>query len=152
VETGEAGYSARNNTSGSVVWGRDREDGVKMRVRITQVHGSSNDASKSVECWAGGVVFVRGTTDAGLYNASRAPSLFSSYNEYGEDNDAGNGASGEAEIGVLLAGQGSARGKTGVKVREGLVVGIRAPMWDVDVGSGGTAEKWIVGVEWVVLS
>jgi hypothetical protein len=26
-------------------------------------------------------------------------------------------------------------------------VGIRAPMWDVDVG----AEKWVVGVDWVVL-
>jgi hypothetical protein len=47
----------------------------------------------------------------------------------------------------LLAGQGGARGTGGVKLRIGGSVGIRAPMWDIDVGG----ETWLVGVDWVVL-
>jgi hypothetical protein len=54
---------------------------------------------------------------------------------------------GEDEVRVLLAGQGGARGTGGVKLKIGGNVGIRAPMWDVDVGG----ETWVVGVDWVVL-
>jgi hypothetical protein len=39
------------------------------------------------------------------------------------------------------------RGAAGVKVRVGDVVGVKAPTWDIHVGG----EKWVVGVEWVVL-
>jgi hypothetical protein len=149
VETGEAGYSARSKAGSGVIWGKDREDGVKMRVRITQVCGGKNDDDTSVECWAGGVVFVRGTTDAQLYNASRASSVVT---QYAHDDGNGDVGGGPAEYGIMLAGQGGARGKAGVRIREGGVIGIRAPMWDVQIGSGGCEEKWIVGVEWVVLS
>jgi len=154
VETGEAGYTARNNTSsGGVIWGRDREDGVKHRVRITQVYGSrkgKDDESGSVECWAGGVVFVRGITDAGLYNSSRASSVIFN-NGHGEG--PGDSVGGGTPIAVLLAGQGGARGKAGVRIREGGLIGVRAPIWDVDVGTGGRGGgTWIVGVEWVVIS
>jgi hypothetical protein len=35
----------------------------------------------------------------------------------------------------------------GVWVKKGGMVGIRVPMWDVEVGGG----VWVVGVDWVVL-
>jgi hypothetical protein len=66
-----------------------------------------------------------------MYNYSRAPSVV------GED----------GEIRILL-GQGGARGAGGVKIRMGGVIGVRQPMWDVDVNG----ETWVVGVDWVVLS
>lgn len=83
-----------------------------------------------MDCFVGGVVLARGTTEPGLYNASRV----------GE---------GTEEFGtrLLLAGQGGVRGAAGVKVRVGDVVGVKAPTWDIHVGG----EKWVVGVEWVVL-
>lgn len=106
------------------MWGRDKEDGVKFRTRIKNAQSGKVEQGTEgrgeageVECFAGGVVFVRGEIETG------------------------------AEVKVLLAGQGGARGSSGVRLKEGSVVGIRVPMWDVDVGG----EKWVVGVDWVVL-
>ncbi|KAF2683215.1 hypothetical protein K458DRAFT_488351 [Lentithecium fluviatile CBS 122367] len=165
VETAQGGYSARGAVgggggggSGSVVWGREREDGVKMRVRVAVVCGgrTAGDEDGGVECWAGGVVFVLGRMETvGGANAERASRGYP-YNGCGEDGGGGSGGDGP-EIRILLAGQGSARTKTGLRIREGSVVGIKAPMWNVrvDVGSdtnnGGGSAKWLVGVEWVVL-
>jgi hypothetical protein len=112
VETANTGFAAQERSAtGGVVWGRDREDGVRLKVRI--VAASSADASGEVECFPGHFVFVHG----------------------------------DDEMRVLLAGQGGARGTGGVKLRIGGSVGIRAPMWDIDVGG----ETWLVGVDWVVL-
>ncbi|KAJ4299489.1 hypothetical protein N0V90_004734 [Kalmusia sp. IMI 367209] len=133
------GYTAVTNSA--VVWGRDKEEGVRIKVRVIGVTGGRGSDDTETECWPGGVVFVRGNTDAGLYNASRAPTLISSEG-YQDDH---------AEIKIMLAGQGGARGKGGVRIRQGGVVGVRAPIWDVRVGVGEKAEKWLVGVEWVVL-
>lgn len=112
IETANTGFAAQERvTIGGVVWGRDREDGVKLKVHVTAA--SLQDANGEVECFPGQFVFVHG----------------------------------EDETRVLLAGQGGARGAGGVKIRVGGVVGIRAPIWDVDVGG----EKWVFGVDWVVL-
>jgi hypothetical protein len=73
-------------------------------------------------------VFVRGETDPGLYNASRASGV-------------------DSEMRVLLAGQGGARGAGGVVLKIGAHVGIRSPTWEVDV----QGEMWVVGVDWVLL-
>jgi hypothetical protein len=147
VETAEAGYSARHGGAAGVIWGKDREDGVKMRVRVIEVRGTKKSDDGAVECWAGGVVFVRGSTDVGLYNASRTSNVFS-------HNSSADGASegGAEDTTIVLAGQGAARGKAGVRVREGTVIGIRAPVWDVNIKNcpGGTS-KCVVAVEWVVL-
>jgi hypothetical protein len=112
IETANTGFAAQERvTIGGVVWGRDREDGVKLKVHVTAA--SLQDANGEVECFPGQFVFVHG----------------------------------DDETRVLLAGQGGARGAGGVKIRVGGVVGIRAPMWDVDVGG----DKWVFGVDWVVL-
>lgn len=138
VETANTGYAAQTGNL-NVSFGRDREEGVKMKIRITSVHSSKTGRTDTrgelggddgVDCYPGGVVFIKGNTDVALYNASRAP---------GEARD--------SDVGVLLAGQGGARGAGSVRIREGSVVGIRAPMWEVDIAG----EKWSVGVDWVVL-
>lgn len=140
-ETASTGYTA--NTHSAVVWGKDKEDGVKMKVEVLSVGGSRgvSEMEGEVECWPGGLVFVRGVTDAGLYNASRAVSLTQPVGNY----------DGYAEIKMMLAGQGGARGKGAVKIRVGDIVGIRAPIWEVPLGLEDQAENWLVGVEWVVL-
>lgn len=134
IETANTGIAAQDCGAG-IVWGRDKEDGVRMKVRITQVsrgkEGSHNEDEEDVECFPGHVVFVKGTTEPGLYNVSRAPSVV-------EDG---------GKMKVLLAGQGGARGVGGVRIKIGAVVGVRAPMWDVEVAE----EKWFVGVDWVIL-
>jgi hypothetical protein len=139
LETASTGYAALNRDA--VVWGRERDDGVKIRVRVKSVRSGKVGAvdresgdlggNGALECYIGGAVFVRGTTDAGLYNASR---LLGSVGEDGE-------------VRVMLAGQGGGRGSGGVKVKVGGIVGIRAPLWDVDLAG----EKWMVGVDWVLL-
>lgn len=135
IEIANTGFAAQERSaSGGVIWGRERDDGVKLRVRIGDASTgvvSADGGSDEVECFPGGVVFVRGDTEPGLYNASRAGSVV------GDD----------VETRVLLAGQGGARGSGGVRVKRGGVVGVRAPMWEVDVGG----EMWVVGVDWVVL-
>ena len=140
IETANTGFAAQER-SGSIQWGREKDDGVRLRVQVRKVgagsmHGSSSGETQredtEVECFAGGVVFVRGDTEPGLYNASRGGSV----------------AVEDGEVKVLLAGQGGARGSGGVRVRTGCVVGVRAPMWDVDIGG----ETWVVGVDWVLLS
>ncbi|KAJ4349452.1 uncharacterized protein N0V89_008067 [Didymosphaeria variabile] len=138
-ETASIGYTA--NTSSTVVWGRDKEDGVKIKIEVLSVMGGRGCGGSEVECWPGGIIFLRGVTDASLYNVSRA----SSFTQV-EGNHVG-----PTEVNIMLAGQGGARGKGGVRVREGGVVGVRAPIWDVHIGYGEQAEKWLVGVEWVVL-
>lgn len=116
-----------------MVWGRDREDGVRLKVRVNAAASSSTTSrsDNEVECFPGHFVFVKGDTDPGLYNVSRAPGV----------------ANNNGEVKVLLAGQGGARSAGGVKIRVGGVVGVRAPMWDVDIAG----EKWMVGVDWVLL-
>lgn len=132
IETANTGFAAQDR-AGGILWGREKEDGVKLKVRVTQVSNGNQGRGEEaeVECFPGYVAFVKGTTEPGLYNASRAPSVV------------GDGG----EMRVLLAGQGGARGAGGVRVRVGAVVGVRAPMWEVDVGE----EKWQVAVDWVVL-
>lgn len=144
METAETGYSTRTSGAGGTVWGRDRDDGVKMRVRVTRVSGSRHNEDGSVECWAGCFVFVHGSTEATLYNASRASSVYQ-HMDTQEDGGEGNGTG----VQVLLVGQGGVKGQAGVRIREDTIIGIRAPLWDVDVGGGA---KWVVGVDWVVLS
>ena len=126
--------AAQGSTSShhGVVYGREREDGVRLKVRVTGLgpHGRGND-EQEIECWPGGVVFLRGDTEPGMYNASRAEGM------EGE----------ELGMKILLAGQGGARGSGGLKIRVGGVVGIKAPTWDVDVGG----ERWTVGVDWIML-
>jgi hypothetical protein len=89
------------------------------------------DVSREIECRPGHVVFVRGVSDPTMYNASRASSV----------------AGDDGGMRILLAGQGSVRGAGGVKIKVGGNVGIKQPMWDVDVAG----KTWTVGVDWVVL-
>ncbi|KAF2873896.1 hypothetical protein BDV95DRAFT_488849 [Massariosphaeria phaeospora] len=128
IETANTGYAAQN--SGSVIWGKDKEDGVRMKVRVGCL-GSDRDVQRQeIDCFQGGVVFVRGETDPGAYNASRSSYL----------------ARDGGEVKLLLAGQGGSRG-AGVRIKIGAVIGLRAPLWDVDIGD----EKWVFGVDWVLL-
>ncbi|KAF2846214.1 hypothetical protein T440DRAFT_247002 [Plenodomus tracheiphilus IPT5] len=144
IETANTGFAAQERSlSGAVVWGRERDDGVKMRVRVGDVSSGSGSGSAvvekgvmggkagGVECFAGGVVFVMGEVEHERYNASRAGSV----------------GDGDGVVRVLLAGQGGARGSGGVRVKRGGVVGLRAPMWEVEFGG----EMWTVGVDWLVL-
>lgn len=133
IETANTGFAAQErSTTGGVVWGRDREDGVRLKVRVKAVSSSSvSQHEGDVECYPGHFVFVRGDTEPGLYNVSRAPGVV--------DNN--------GEIRVLLAGQGGARGGGLIRLKSGSVVGLRAPTWDVDV----EGVKWVVGVDWVLL-
>ncbi|KAH7093530.1 hypothetical protein FB567DRAFT_515515 [Paraphoma chrysanthemicola] len=132
IETANTGFAAQER---GVTWGREREDGVRLKIRVTHAEGSTGrheDDSGEVECFPGCFVFVHGESEPGMYNFSRAPSVV------------GN----DPEMRILLAGQGGARGVGGVKIRIGGVVGVRQPMWDVDVNG----ETWVVGVDWVVLT
>lgn len=115
-----------------MVCGGDKEDGVKLRVRVTNLSrgGDQPQEDDRVECYSGGIVFARGNTEPGMYNASRAGST---------------GAE-DSPIRILLAGQGGARASGGVLVKTGSVVGIRAPMWEVDVGE----DRWTMAVDWVL--
>ena len=131
IEAANTGHAAQDRSIGGVVWGRDREDGVKMRVRVSGVSVGGGSEVEEVECFPGHCVFVRGDTEPGMYNASRASSTI--------DNG--------AEMRILLAGQGGARGTGGVRIRVGGAVGIKQPTWDVEIGE----ETWVVGVDWVVL-
>lgn len=133
IETANTGFAAQErSTTGGVVWGRDREDGVRLKVRVKDAASSSASIHEGdVECYPGHFVFVRGDTEPGLYNVSRAPGVV--------DNN--------GEIRVLLAGQGGARGLSGIRLKSGSIVGVRAPMWDVDIAG----EKWVVGIDWVLL-
>lgn len=129
-EAASTGYSANNNSA--VVWGRDKEDGVQMRIKVTSVTGGRGGVRAEVECWPGGVVFIRGTTDT---------------NSMPFDPNSG----GHAETRIMLAGQGGVRGKGSVRIRIGSIVGVRAPIWDVHIGTGEQMEKWLVAVEWIIL-
>jgi hypothetical protein len=131
IETANTGFAVQDR--GGVVWGRDKEAGVKLRIRVSSLSRGGDETHKEdeVECYAGSVVFARGDAEPGMYNASRAGSTG------GED----------GLTRIMLAGQGGARASGGVLVKAGSVVGIRAPMWDVDVGK----EKWTVAVDWVLL-
>jgi hypothetical protein len=132
IETANTGFAAQErSTGGGVVWGRDREDGVRLKVQVIAVSSSVSQDEGEVKCFPGQIVFVRGDTEPGLYNASRAPGAVSN----------------NWETRVLLAGQGGARGAGGIIIRSGARVGIRSPMWEVDV----QGETWVVGVDWVLL-
>ncbi|KAF2832674.1 hypothetical protein CC86DRAFT_92648 [Ophiobolus disseminans] len=131
IEAANTGHAAQERSIGGVLWGREREDGVKMRLRVSSVSAGICGVEAEVECFAGHFVFVKGEVEGGMYNASRASSV----------------AGEEGGVRVLLAGQGGARGVGGVKVRVGGVLGIKQPVWDVDVGGEG----WTVGVDWVLL-
>jgi hypothetical protein len=132
IETANTGFAAHErNTAGGVVWGRDRDDGVRLKVRVSAASSSTCYGEGEVECFPGHFGFIRGDTEPGLYNVSRAPGI----------------ANNDGEVSVLLAGQGGARSAGGVRIRIGGIVGVRAPMWDVDIAG----EKWIVGVDWVLL-
>ncbi|OAL57257.1 hypothetical protein IQ07DRAFT_31498 [Pyrenochaeta sp. DS3sAY3a] len=144
IETAGSGYAGSARTEG-VVWGREREDGVRLRFRVRAVSagtaleeddevggdGEEGEMESEVECFPGAITFVCGDTEPGMYNASRT---------------LGGAADSERQR-LLLAGQGGARGVSGIRVRAGSILGIRTPMWDVDLAG----EKWTVGVDWSVL-
>ena len=117
--------AAQQGPAAGTVWGREREDGVKVKIKVLDLGGR-----EEVECWPGGTTFVLGETEPGMYNASRAEGVVE-----------GQG------IRVLLAGHGGARSSAGIKIGVGSIVGIRAPTWELEVGG----EKWTVGVDWLVL-
>lgn len=118
------------------MWGREKEDGVKTKVRVSSIRSGSGqrEGEEAVECYPGGVVFVSGAAEVGTGWLSGHPSRASN-------------AAGDEVVRVMLAGQGGARGAGAVRVVVGSLLGVRAPTWDVDIGG----EKWIVGVDWVVL-
>jgi hypothetical protein len=132
IETANTGFAAQErSTGGGVVWGRDREDGVRLKVHISAVYSSASQDEGEVECFPGQFVFVRGETESNLYNASRAAGAVGS----------------DCQTRVLLAGQGGVRGAGGVIIRSGARVGVRSPMWEVDV----RGDTWVVCVDWVLL-
>lgn len=113
---------------GAIQYGSNREDGVKVRLKVRTVSSGKHFAVSEVECFPGGCVFVGGDTEPGLYNASRSP-----------------GESGQMK--VLLAGTGKTRTRECVRIGVGSVVGIRAPMWDISIQE----EMWLVALDWTVL-
>ena len=142
-ETASTGYSA--TTGAAVVWGRDKEDGVKMRVHVLSVtpgrigRGRSDD--RGVECVPGGVVLIHGTTDSIEDEAPKALDAMQVDEE----------PSGGANVRIMLAGQGVTGGRGAIWVKPGGVVGVRAPIWDVCLSEGEETEKWLVAVEWVII-
>lgn len=106
----------------------NREDGVKVKVRVKSIAAGEEYDKDGTACYPGGITFVRGETDPSLYNASRATS------EHGE-------------IRVVLTGTGNNKSKESIRLLKGSAVGIRAPIWDIDVGD----EKWMVGLDWMIL-
>ncbi|KAH9878075.1 hypothetical protein J1614_003292 [Plenodomus biglobosus] len=138
IETANTGFAAQERSgTGGVVWGRERDDGVKLKVRISHLCTGSADPSHAqdhvdeVECVAGAVVYVAGQLE-NHGNTGRPASLV--------DNE-------HSQVRILLAGQGDVRGSGRVPIKKGTLVGIRAPWWDIDVG----AHIWTIGVDWVVL-
>ncbi|EUC38155.1 hypothetical protein COCCADRAFT_968 [Bipolaris zeicola 26-R-13] len=131
IETANTGFAAQERIGG--VLGRDKDDGVRVRVKISCLSrgAASEHDMQELECHAGGVVFARGQTEPGIYDSSAVSSIS------GQDTNTN----------ILLAGQGSVRGSGGVKVNTGSMIGVRAPTWEIDVGH----EKWLVAVDWVVL-
>ncbi|RMZ73441.1 Eukaryotic translation initiation factor 4E [Pyrenophora seminiperda CCB06] len=131
IETANTGFAAQDRSA--VTWGRDREDGVKIRVRITELSksGAQGGANDGVGCYAGGVVFARGHIQPAMHNESRASIIMA----------------GDEELNVLVAGQGGARGSGGVRVKIGSLLGVRLPAWDVDI----RGRKWLVAVDWILL-
>lgn len=111
-----------------MVWGKEKQDGVRLKVRISSL---GVEGLHELECFSGSAVVVRGDTEPGLYSMSRS---LSTVNE-------------EEGAKILLAGQGGARGTGGVKIRIGCIIGIRAPTWNIDI----IGEKWVVGVDWMLL-
>ncbi|KAF2020164.1 hypothetical protein BU24DRAFT_419743 [Aaosphaeria arxii CBS 175.79] len=130
IETASTGYQAQ--AKDTMPWSRDKDDGVKFKLRITETGGVSGNNGE-VECYNGGWTMVKGETDVGLYNASRLL-----------DNVAEDGSTY-----VLLAGKGGSRGAGGIRVRVGSVVGLRPPFWDIDMGVDG--RKCVIGVDWLLL-
>jgi hypothetical protein len=107
---------------------------MKFRVSTIQSGSEQIDGKEAVECYPGGVVLVSGGPEVGAGSmnsyAPRASSVVD-----------------DGVVRVMLAGQGGARAAGGVRVGVGSLLGVRAPMWDVDI----SGEKWIVGVDWLVL-
>ncbi|PVH97004.1 hypothetical protein DM02DRAFT_730846 [Periconia macrospinosa] len=78
-----------------------------------------------------------------------------------QDHDSAKSSGPAKSIKIMLSGQGrNVAGNTssgnlrrkstgGVKLRIGDVLGLKPPLWEVDLGDG---EMWVVGVEWVVWS
>lgn len=112
----------------SVQYGPNKQDGVKVKVRVKTIMSGSGHEESEVDCYPGGVVFVDGDTEPGLYNASRATSE-------------------QGGIKVLLSGNGTTRAKESLRIRSGNVIGVRAPLWDVDIAG----QTLMVGMDWVVL-
>ncbi|KAF2475288.1 uncharacterized protein BDR25DRAFT_254188 [Lindgomyces ingoldianus] len=138
IEATNNGHAAQ--TRDTVIWGKEKDDGIKLRLKVSGIRSSNPHTGhdgRSVECFPGTVVFVRGDTEAGLSNSFR---VIGSQRQRGDGGSLGG-------VRVMLAGQGSARSGV-VRVGKGNVVGIRAPVWNTDV----SGEKWVVGVDWVVLS
>ncbi|KAF2260022.1 hypothetical protein CC78DRAFT_536640 [Lojkania enalia] len=132
IEAANTGYAAQSRDA--VIWGRDKEDGVKLKLKISSVRGRKGDSEDGdIDCFPNSIAFVRGDKDAGVYNLSRMTST--------------SHRGGEGKTRLLLGRQGGTRSSGGVKVKIGDVIGIRAPFWDVDIGN----EKWTVGVDWVIL-
>ncbi|EUC44854.1 hypothetical protein COCMIDRAFT_5896 [Bipolaris oryzae ATCC 44560] len=131
IEAANTGFAAQERSSGS--WGRDKDNGVKARVRINCLSRgrASEHEIQELECHAGGVVFARGQLELGICNSSAVSSTFGQ----------------NSNTNILLAGQGSVRGSGGVKVNVGSTIGVRPPTWEIDVGD----EQWLVAVDWVVL-
>ncbi|KAL6161686.1 hypothetical protein ACJBU6_00791 [Exserohilum turcicum] len=131
IEAATTGFAAQER--GVAGGAREKEDGVKMRIRVRGLsRGGAREAEmQDIGCYAGGVVFARGEIEPGVGSALRASTLAVE-----------NGA-----VRLLLAGQGGARSARGVKVRVGNVIAVRAPTWEIDVG----LEKWLVAVDWVVV-
>jgi hypothetical protein len=101
---------------------------VRLRVRVGEVVGGDGVVSRHAdECVGsgGGVVFVRG------------------YFELREEGESEGG-----DVSILLAAMGGNRGAANVLVEAGCLLGIKAPVWNVDVNG----ETWTVGVDWAVLS
>ena len=127
IETANTGFAAQERSVG-MVWGKEKQDGVRLKVRISSL---GVEGLHELECFSGSAVVVRGDTEPGLYSMSRS---LSTVNE-------------EEGAKILLAGQGGARGTGGVKIRIGCIIGIRAPTWNIDI----IGEKWVVGVDWMLL-
>ncbi|KAL1792520.1 hypothetical protein ACET3X_009027 [Alternaria dauci] len=127
IETANTGFAAQDRSG--VVGGRDKEDGVRLRIRVTGLSRGGDQPQKddAVECVSGGIVFARGSTVSGVYNASREGSM---------------GAE-DSPIRVVLAGQGGARASGGVLVKTGCL--FIAALRNIDIPN-------TLHGSWVVLS
>ena len=82
-----------------------------------------------VECFSGGIIFIKGMVEAALPG----------YYDMSVDEN--------VSVQAILAGRGGVRVAGSLFIREGDLVGLRAPAWETD--NGGS--KWVIAVEWVVL-